>query len=182
MLHHAGSWLFPSHLDRQADRLPRHPGKRPSVSHSFRVTCFNSSTLQDPDDSCTPEQLAALDTTASDLRTQTATLLATVKTLRATLASLNSTLSTADLIANVTALETEKAEVVARLENLTAGKAKKVTKRERDEADREWEKWGRASRKRSKISQEVWHTVEDHLPEGDAEMKAEVRENLGLDE
>jgi len=42
------------------------------------------------------------------------------------LSSLNSTLSTADLVANVTTLETEKEQIESRLDGLKKGKAKKV--------------------------------------------------------
>jgi hypothetical protein len=81
---------------------------------------------QNAAEACTTEQLAELDTKILDLRAQTTTLLATAKTLRSTLSSLNSTLSTADLIANVHALETEEAAILARLDGLKKGKAKKV--------------------------------------------------------
>ncbi|KAF1977170.1 TBPIP-domain-containing protein [Bimuria novae-zelandiae CBS 107.79] len=136
--------------------------------------------IQNPDDACTPSHLAALDTTTTSLRARTTTLLATAKSLRTTLTTLNSTLSTADLIASVTALKAEKAAVVARLESLRAGKAKKVTKREREEVDREWETYSRLSRKRAKIGKECWELIEGQLEGG--EMRAEVREQLGLDE
>ena len=82
--------------------------------------------MQNAAEACTTEQLAELDTKITDLRTETTTLLATAKTLRGTLSSLNSTLSTADLIANVHALETEEANILARLDGLKKGKAKKV--------------------------------------------------------
>ena len=80
------------------------------------------------------------------------------------------------------ALETEKAELVGRLESLRAGKAKKVTKRERDEVDGEWEKWGRLMKKRQKISKEAWDYIDQLMGDADAEQKAELREILGLDE
>ncbi|KAF2685760.1 TBPIP-domain-containing protein [Lentithecium fluviatile CBS 122367] len=136
--------------------------------------------IQNPEDSCTPEQLVQLDTTIADLRTQTTNLIATAKTLRSTLSSLNSTLSTADLVANVQALEVEKADLLGRLESLKAGKAKKVTKRERDEVERQWKNWGAVARKRQKISGSVWGVIEDVVQEKDK--RAELREELGLDE
>ncbi|KAJ4348407.1 uncharacterized protein N0V89_009781 [Didymosphaeria variabile] len=137
--------------------------------------------IQNPEDSVTPEALAALDSKASDLRDQTAALNATAKTLRTTLASLTTTLSTADLVANVQALEAERMELVGRLAVLKAGKAKKVTKREREEVDRECEKWGKLVKKRQKISSEMWKDTIEPCIEGE-EQKAEVRESLGLDE
>ncbi|KAK7192869.1 hypothetical protein PSPO01_00663 [Paraphaeosphaeria sporulosa] len=140
--------------------------------------------IQNPEDSITLEALAALEAKTTDLRTRTAVLQSTAKTLRATLATLNSTLSTADLVAGVTAMETEKAEIQGRLESLRAGKAKKVTKRERDEVESAWEKWGKMARKRQKLSKEMWEYVDACLDDAgqDREQKAEVRESLGLDE
>lgn len=80
------------------------------------------------------------------------------------------------------ALEAEKAAILARLEGLKAGKAKKVTKRERDEVEGAWEKWGKMARKRAKLSKEVWGYVEACLDDAGPEYKAELRESLGLDE
>ncbi|KAL1602752.1 hypothetical protein SLS60_006173 [Paraconiothyrium brasiliense] len=137
--------------------------------------------IQNPQDSVTSEALAALEIKASNLRDQTAALHATAKNLRTTLTSLTSTLSTADLVGSVQALETEKAELVARLAALKAGKAKKVTKREREEVDKECEKWGKLVKKRQKISSEMWKDTIEPCMEGE-EQKAEVRESLGLDE
>ncbi|KAJ4290948.1 hypothetical protein N0V90_010144 [Kalmusia sp. IMI 367209] len=137
--------------------------------------------IQNPEDSFTPEHLAAMDTTTTELRASTTALQATAKSLRTQLSSLNSTLSTADLVASVQALEVEKSDVLIRLENLRAGKAKKVTKRERDEVEREWKKWTGVARKRQKISKDAWDMIEDFV-EGDKERKAEIRERLGLDE
>lgn len=83
--------------------------------------------MQDAADTCTPEQLAALDAEIDNLRTQTAALNATAKTLRCTLASVTSTLSTADLIASVDLLEREKVEIEERLDGLRKGKARMVS-------------------------------------------------------
>jgi 26S proteasome regulatory subunit (ATPase 3-interacting protein) len=153
----------------------------------FRYTSLYSWSTSDslmstknPNDSYAPEQLTQLDTTIAGLRTQTTSLVATAKTLRSTLSSLNSTLSTADLIANVQALEAEKTEILGRLESFRKGNAKKVTKRERDEVERQWKNWGTSARKRQKISGSVWGVIEDAVQEKDK--RAELREELGLDE
>lgn len=130
----------------------------------------------------TPEALAALDATISDFRTQTATAVATAKTLRSNLSSLNSTLSTADLISTVQASESEKTELRKRLGELKEGKAKKVTKQERDDVEKEWRKWNMATKRRGKIVDEMWKMIEDFLPDPSPENKAELREALGLDE
>ncbi|KAF2129949.1 TBPIP-domain-containing protein [Dothidotthia symphoricarpi CBS 119687] len=136
--------------------------------------------LQDASDSCTPEQLAALDTQISDLRAQTSVLVAATKSLRCTLASLNSTLSTASLVADVQALDTEKMKILARLDGLKAGKAKKVTQQEREEVEREWIKCGRVARMREKIAVGMWRFIEESVP--DRERQEELRESMGLDE
>ncbi|KAF2466813.1 Tat binding protein 1-interacting [Lindgomyces ingoldianus] len=136
--------------------------------------------LQNADDAIAPEALAALDTQIVHLRTNTTTLLSAAKTLRSTLSSLNSSLTTSDLISSVLALQTEKAEILVRLENLRAGKAKKVTKKEREQIEGEWKKWSSMSKRREKISCEMWKLVEDCLPEGGD--KGEARESLGLDD
>jgi 26S proteasome regulatory subunit (ATPase 3-interacting protein) len=107
-------------------------------------------------------------------------LLATGKILRSTLSSLNSELSTADLVNNVAALETEKAEILARLHNLKAGQAKKVTKEQREEVEREWSKCSKVARKREKLARNVWGFIEDQI-EG-RELREELREVLGLNE
>jgi 26S proteasome regulatory subunit (ATPase 3-interacting protein) len=80
----------------------------------------------------------------------------------------------------VHALEAEKAEIKGRLEILKAGKAKKVTKRERDEVERQWKNWGASARKRQKISGTVWGVIEDVVQEKDK--RTELREELGLDD
>lgn len=136
--------------------------------------------IQDPAASCTQEQLAALDTQVTDLRNQTTQLTAAAKILRSTLSSLNSELSTADLIANTQALETEKAEILGRLESLKAGKAKKVTKEERERVEKEWKMWSRTAKKREGIARLMWLIVADAVPE--KEEREELREVLGLDE
>jgi 26S proteasome regulatory subunit (ATPase 3-interacting protein) len=100
--------------------------------------------------------------------------------LRSSLSSLNSSLSTADLIANVQALESEKAEILARLDSLKEGKAKKVTKEQREEVEREWKKAVSVARKREKVARDAWGYIEDQIQEKEA--REELREELGLDE
>ncbi|CAO2656309.1 Nn.00g051120.m01.CDS01 [Neocucurbitaria sp. VM-36] len=136
--------------------------------------------LQNAEDSCTPEQLAALDTQIADLRTQTTNLLATAKTLRSALSALNSTLSTAELVTNVHALESNKAEMMARLESLKAGKAKKVTKEEREHVEKDWKRSVGVAKRREKIAGNMWKFIADQLP--DQEKREELREAFDLDE
>ncbi|KAH3906404.1 hypothetical protein HBH56_203210 [Parastagonospora nodorum] len=136
--------------------------------------------IQDPSDSCTPEQLSALDTLTTDLRNKTVHLTSTAKTLRSSLSSLNSSLSTVDLVSSVHALEAEKAEILARLQSLKEGRAKKVTKEQREEVEREWKRACAVAKRRERVCGEVWGYIEDQVP--DKEARGELREGLGLDE
>lgn len=151
-----------------------------TIPPSHHLTFPHTDPLQNPEDGISPEQITALDITITSLRASTANALTTSKTLRSTLSSLNSTLSTTDLVFSVSALETEKAEILDRLETLKAGKAKKVTKKEREEIEGSWRKWKTVTVKRERISKEMWSMIADALP--DDEKKAETREALGLDD
>ncbi|EAT78054.1 hypothetical protein SNOG_14514 [Parastagonospora nodorum SN15] len=151
---------------------PTHPSSPP---HST-----NPHTQGPPSDSCTPEQLSALDTLTTDLRNKTVHLTSTAKTLRSSLSSLNSSLSTVDLVSSVHALEAEKAEILARLQSLKEGRAKKVTKEQREEVEREWKRACAVAKRRERVCGEVWGYIEDQVP--DKEARGELREGLGLDE
>ncbi|KAG9192357.1 hypothetical protein G6011_11091 [Alternaria panax] len=135
--------------------------------------------LQNAAEACTIEQLAALDESILDLRTQTTSLLTSAKNLRSTLSTLNSTLSTADLITDVHTLEAERAEIETRLDGLRKGKAKKVTATEREAIEREWKKSVYMAKMRQKIATEVWRTIEEGLP--DQQTRDEHREKFDLD-
>jgi 26S proteasome regulatory subunit (ATPase 3-interacting protein) len=63
---------------------------------------------------------------------------------------------------------------------LKAGKAKKVTQKERDGIEGEWKKWNGVARRRERIVKEMWRLIEDVIV--DKEKRGEVREALGLDE
>ncbi|KAH6873084.1 Tat binding protein 1-interacting [Alternaria rosae] len=136
--------------------------------------------LQNAAEACTTEQLAALDETILDLRTQTTTLVAVAKNLRSSLSSLNSTLSTADLIANAHTIETEKEQIEARIDGLKKGKAKKVTTSEREAIEKEWKKSIRVARRREKIAKEMWEKIEENL--NDPQEIEKHREMFDLDE
>ncbi|KAF2794986.1 Tat binding protein 1-interacting [Melanomma pulvis-pyrius CBS 109.77] len=156
------------------------PAGKQSITHLFSALKHLLGKQISPEDSCTPEQLSALDTTINQLRMSTTSAQTTAKTLRSSLSSLNSSLSTTDLISSLSTLEAEKAEIFARLETLKAGKAKKVTKNEREETENEWKKWCMVAKRREKIGKEMWKLIEDCLP--DTEKKADLRESLGLDD
>lgn len=120
------------------------------------------------------------DTRITTLRAQTTEHHALAKTLRLTLVSLNSTLSTADMLSSMTSLESEKAEIATRLENLRAGHAKTVTAEERQKVEREWKMIKSVSARREKIAREFWKMVEEGT-EG-KEVLEDLREGWGLDD
>lgn len=69
---------------------------------------------------------------------------------------------------------------MARLDSLKAGKAKKVTKEQREEVEREWKRVGRVAKKREKVAKAMWEYIADQGLE--KEQREELRESLGLDE
>ncbi|CAN9088613.1 unnamed protein product [Alternaria sp. RS040] len=135
--------------------------------------------LQNAAEACTTEQLAALDESVLNVRTQTISLLTSAKNLRSSLSSLNSTLSTTDLIASIHTLETERAEIVTRLDGLKKGKAKKITVAEREATEKEWKRSVRVAKIRKKIAMEMWKLIEGQLP--DQQTREEHREMFDLD-
>ena len=153
--------------------------RRQCPTHVHISTLTNKTQLQSADDSCTPEQLSALDARTADLRSQTTALHASAKTLRSALASLQSTFRTADLVSSVQALEAEKAGIDARLQSLRAGHAKKVTVQEREAVEARWKKSVKAARKREKIAGGMWAFISEQLP--DKEMREQLREAFDLD-
>jgi 26S proteasome regulatory subunit (ATPase 3-interacting protein) len=136
--------------------------------------------LKDSADAFSPEELIALDATLASLREKTLQLTATSKILRSTLSNLNSELSTADLVSNISTLDKEKSEIMARLEVLREGKAKKVTKEQREEVEGEWKVAKRVAKRRERIAKEMWGYIADQVQE--KEEREELREKLGLDE
>jgi 26S proteasome regulatory subunit (ATPase 3-interacting protein) len=79
----------------------------------------------------------------------------------------------------VHALETEEAAILARLDGLKKGKAKKITESEREAIEKEWKKSGSVAKKREKIAVEMWKIIADLLP--DKEAQEEHREMFDLD-
>ena len=63
---------------------------------------------------------------------------------------------------------------------LKAGKAKKVTKTEREDVENEWKRWCSVAKRRTKIVGEMWKIIEDWV--GDQERRMELREMFALDE
>lgn len=77
------------------------------------------------------------------------------------------------------ALEFEKSTIITRLDALRAGKAKKVTAKEREDVEREWKTLTSMAKKREGIAREMWKFIEDQLP--DKEMREQLREAFDLD-
>ena len=122
--------------------------------------------LQDPNDALCIDDLAAMDHTITALREQIAILKANEKLLRSNLASLNATMSTTELRAQVHALQSSKAELLARLGPLMKGVVKPVTREEKAEVDVAWKMWKQKALVRKKIAMELWGMVTEVLPEG----------------
>ncbi|KAF2835808.1 homologous-pairing protein-like protein 2 [Patellaria atrata CBS 101060] len=136
--------------------------------------------VQNAKDSASPDDLAVMDATIVALRDETTNLRATEKSLKTSLSTLQATLSTTDLRAAVSTLETERTEILGRLEGLRSGSAKPIDEKEKQDVEDEVRKWESLERKRKKIREEMWGFLCESLPE---ELKAEdLKEQLGLDE
>jgi 26S proteasome regulatory subunit (ATPase 3-interacting protein) len=84
------------------------------------------------------------------------------------------------MLSSISTLEREKTDMVARLDSLRAGHARKVTPEEREKIEREWKVMKGVSARREKIAGELWKTVEEGTE--NREMCEELREGWGLDE
>ena len=134
--------------------------------------------LQDPKNSLSPEELAALDSEIQTLRNEIAAAKSEEKALKAELSTLNATVSTTELRASAAALEEEKAELVERLAGLKAGTTKAVSAEERAEAERSWKLWGYRASARKKACLELWGMVCEGLPDSKTGEELWVREGL----
>ena len=146
-----------------------------SISHGPLFTSFAGKAtiyhaIQPPYDpaSSSPETLAALDEAIASHRTAIAELRGTERTLRARLAALQAVIPLPELRESVTSLRAEQAELTDRLKELKDGRAKKVSKREREEVEGEWHAWKRRAERRRKAFYEMWGAVGEGLPEGAA--------------
>lgn len=135
--------------------------------------------VQDPDDAMSLEDLAAMDKEIADVRETIATAKANEKLMRANLISVNATLSTEELGSNVSLLELEKNEMVARLGALRSGNVKPVLPEEKEMVDRAWREWSRKASSRKKICMELWAVSTEEMEPG--KRKEELWEELGLE-
>lgn len=135
-------------------------------------------TIQNPDDTPTPEKLAEMDSLTQRLRDETSSLTTQAKSLRGSLAQLKSSLSTADLRAQVAAMQAEKAEIEARLVSLRSGSVKPVSREEKERVDAELRVVGRCAEVRQKIVREMWGGIAEAVPR---EEWADLKEDLGVE-
>jgi hypothetical protein len=84
------------------------------------------------------------------------------------------------MLSAISSLEQEKVEIVARLEGLRKGSAKKVTAQERERVEKEWKVVTGVEKRREAIARVMWVMVEDGTESKD--VLADLREGWGLDE
>ena len=123
-------------------------------------------TLQDPNDSATPEDLAGMDAQITAIREENASTASSIKDLRAQLSSLNSTVSTSELRTLVEEMEAEKEAIAARLVKLKSGDVQPIRAEEKEAIDSDMRKWDKIASSRAKIAKAMWGSVLDVLPEG----------------
>jgi 26S proteasome regulatory subunit (ATPase 3-interacting protein) len=102
-----------------------------------------------------------MDSRTHELREEIGALNDTLKALRATYTKINSTPSTADLRESVTAMESERAQILERLALLRSGNVQPVSKEEKENIDREFKTWERTVVNRSRIVKELWETLSE---------------------
>ncbi|KAJ5033627.1 uncharacterized protein L3040_008739 [Drepanopeziza brunnea f. sp. 'multigermtubi'] len=132
--------------------------------------------IQDPADSASPEELAAMDTAIEALRERMPAIKASLKSLRAKLDALRTAPTTVDLAA---AIERMQEENVAKKERLLAfqqGTVKTVTTEEVENVEKDLKYWGgkRTARKRA------FEAVEGQLREGMT--KEDIWDKAGIEE
>lgn len=152
-------------------------GKSPISVNAGKQWVYHA--VQDPDDAMSLEDLAAMDKEIADVRETIATAKANEKLMRANLISVNATLSTEELGSNVSLLELEKNEMVARLGALRSGNVKPVLPEEKEMVDRAWREWSRKASSRKKICMELWAVSTEEMEPG--KRKEELWEELGLE-
>lgn len=136
-------------------RLIFNPGKQ-TVYHA----------LQDPKDAISSEELVAMDKQIQELRESIATAKVNEKSLKASLIAVNATMSIGDFRTSVIALESEKKELLARLDPLRAGTIKPVSTEEKYEVEKAWKEWSRKATVRRKICMELWDFCTEEMQEG----------------
>lgn len=120
-----------------------------STSSLTTQTTKSDEGSQDPEASCSKEELAAYDTEIATLRDAIPALKAELKNKQGVLATIRSAPSTDSLRAVVSNLEAKKAEAEQRLQTLRSGSVKPVSDVEKDEIAKEHRKW-KGTRERRK--------------------------------
>lgn len=145
------------HLSRSKSyfRLIFNPGKQ-TVYHA----------IQDPKDAISSDELVAMDKQIQELRESIATAKANEKSLKASLIAVSATMSIGDFRTSVIALESEKKELLARLDPLRAGTIKPISTEEQYEVEKAWREWSRKATVRRKICMELWDFCTEEMQEG----------------
>lgn len=145
------------HLSRSKSyfRLTFKPGKQ-TVYHA----------LQDPKDAISSDELVAMDKQIQELRESIAMAKANEKSLKASLIAVNATMSIGDFRTSVITLESEKKDLLARLDPLRSGTVKPVSTEEKYEVEKAWGEWSRKATMRKKICMELWDFCTEEMQEG----------------
>lgn len=122
--------------------------------------------LQDPSDTVTLEEAAALKHEIEDLEGQLATLKADEKKARAALATLNATPRVSDLRQDISRLESEESAIQKRLASHHEGDPVLLSPITRERLEAEWKQWQRHASVRRQIFRELWMQCSEVLPEG----------------
>lgn len=120
--------------------------------------------LQDPSDDAGPEELAEMEKEVTQLRDDIAATKAREKGVKADLAALNATVSTTDLRQSMTALESEKQGLLARLSILRSGDVKPVSAEKKAGVEKEWKTWQKHVMVRKRICKDMWERCTEILP------------------
>lgn len=119
--------------------------------------------LQTTQDPATPEEIAAMDAEIATLREDLATARTEERAQRATLSNLGATLSIQDLRSSVRVLESERAEILARLASHREGKVQLVSTEERNATEKDLQVWARHATARKNIANELFLTLLDKI-------------------
>ncbi|MCJ1285068.1 hypothetical protein MMC26_004406 [Xylographa opegraphella] len=122
--------------------------------------------LQNPKDTASLEDIAAMDREITQLREEIAIAIGEERILKANLIALNATMSTEDIRANLVALEAQKKDILSRLNPLRSGSVKLVSPQVKAEVDQAWKLWNSRANTRKKICMELWAVLTEEMPEG----------------
>ena len=152
---------------------------RSLLSRSISTTIFQSTTntLQDPADAATPEELAAMDTTITMLKSSLPPLKSTLKITSTKLATLKSAPTTSELQTMVDNLRAGNATKAEKLNGFKNGEVKQVSKEEMARVEKEYKYWDTKKRARKL----AYMGLEDMLLASGERMREDIRESLGVE-